>query len=344
MRSISRWLWIAAVAATVWTSSARAADKLDGIMKKKDLTSEDKARIDQEVEERAQRLAEVAPDAMRDRAEVRARLMDTLAISGASDSASTYYAERCAHHLGVLLLSSSRSAAEDAALVLRVIDRPETAQALVTGLRSPYEAVQYQCAVGIRNLHKTIGGNRQLVTDALRALGDVGTKTNNAMLLRAVYEAIDFARDIPNFPGSDEQASALTQVLKARLGRLDLGSQDEFKDEEAYRAAFDIGRTKTTIEAKRELLAALVDMLEVHARRYGDRETYKDYLPTLRRLVGNLERAIQQIMQSESTNPPSPTLSSVVENRPNASRAREAMQAVNNLRQALKAEPWKIGK
>lgn len=342
MRSFTRWLWIAAVAATVWAAPARAEDKLANIVKKQDLTSEDKARIDQEVEDRAKRVVDAADKSPSDREDARNRLLDTLSVSGASDPALNYYADRCAHHLGVLLLSNSRPAAEDAAMVIRAVGRPETAKALITGLRSPFESVQYHCAVGIKNLHQQIGGDRSLASDALQVLGDVGAKTNSEILLRVIYEAIDFAGAIPNFPLSDQEANALTQVMKARLERIELGSQDELKDSAGYKAAFDLGKTKTSVEAKRELLKVLAGMLDAHARRYGNRETYRDYLPTLRRLVEELERAIGALLQSEQTNMPSQTLSDVVKERPNASRAREAMAAVDDLRRVLKQPPWSI--
>lgn len=341
MRSISRCLWVAAVAVTVWATPARAADKLESIVKQQDLSREDKARLDQEVQERAQRLVSAADETPGEREDARARLVETTRISGATDPALSYYAEQCANHLSLVLLSDKRPAAEDAALVLRMVNRKETARSLVTGLRSPFEAVQYHCAVGIRNLHKQIADDRGLVTDALDALGDVGSKSRNEALLRAVYEAINFAGSIQNFPGSDQQANALAKVLKGRLKAIESGSQDEIKDAAGYQAALAIGQVKTSIEAKRELLAILVDMLEAQALRYAD--TNKDYFPTLGRLVSQLEQAIHQILRSENTNPPSQTVTSIVKERPSKSRASAALAAVNELRSIMKRDPWRVG-
>ncbi len=343
MRPISRWLWIVAIAATTWSTPARAADKLESIIKKPDLTNEDRARVDQEVQDRAQRLSREADGTPDDREKARMRFLDTLAISGATGPALDYYAERSAFHLGPLVLGDSRPVAEDAAMVLRTIDHPSTGQSLISGLRSPYESVQYHCASGIRDLRSKIGDNQSLMSSALDMLGDVGANTKNEALLRVVYEAMDFAGVIPNFAGGDLQANALASVFAARLKHIDLGSQDELKDAAGYRTAAGIATAKAGVDAKRQVLAALVSMLDAHARRYGDRDTRKEYLPTLRRLVDDLEKAIHAIMQSEGTNPPGRTLGSVVKDRPSADQARAASDAVSDLRDILKREPWKIG-
>ncbi|MCB9854932.1 MAG: hypothetical protein H6818_04535 [Phycisphaerales bacterium] len=343
MRSISRLLWIAALAATVFATPARAADKLDSIMKKSDLSNADKALVDQEVQDRASRLASVADESPDEREKVRGRLLETLSISGATDAALNYYADRCAYHLAGLVLSTSRPAGEDAAMILRSVNRPAVAPALVSGLRSPFESVQYHCAAGIKSLRSAIGDDRSLVSSALTALGDIGATTRSEALLQVVYEATDFCGAIQNFAVADLQAKALTKILRARMADLRVGSQDELKDAAGYQAALSAAKTKLTIESKRDLLAVLVDMLEAHARRYGDRETSKDYLPTLRRLVGELERAIQELLRSESTNPPGRTLSGVVKDRPNSSQAKDALRAIDDLRQVIKQEPWNIG-
>lgn len=342
MRSISRLLWIVALAATVCATPAHAADKLDSIIKKQDLSNADKALLDQEVQDRATRLTSVADESPDEREKVRGRLLETLSISGATDVALDYYADRCAYHLGALVLSTSRPVGEDAAMVLRSVNRPAVAPALVGGLRSQFESVQYHCAAGIKGLQAQMGKDRSLVSNALNALSDIGTTTRSPALLQIVYEAMDFCGAIQNFPAADLQANAMTRIFKARLKQLRLGSQDELKDAAGYKAASDVARTKLGLEAKRDLMVVLVDMLEVHAHRYGDRETSKEYLPTLRGLVGDLEGAIHDLLRSETTNPPGRTLAGVVKDRPNSSQAKAALTAIDDLRKVITRDPWNL--
>lgn len=341
MRSTYFGILAATVIVVACPSVARAADKLDALIKKESLTSEDKARIDQEVQERAGRLQSAADDSPGDRAKARESLIETAQTRGATEAALSYYAERNTRHLMQAIVGESRPAAEDAALVLRSLKHPATVPALIAGLKTPHEAVRYHCAVGIKNLQKEIAADRSQVIEALDALGDAGEETKSEPLLRAIYEAVNFAGSNPNFAQADAQARALSKIFDARLKRLALGSRDELKDRAGYTAALDAARAGAAIQSKRDLLNALLGFLQVHADRFGDRETVEDYLPTMRGLVDQLERAIAGILATENQSPPGSPLSKVIRAKPSRNTAKAARDAVRSIVDGLNREPWK---
>ncbi len=342
MRLPPRWIMTLLAALALWPTYAAAADNLAEVITKPALTREDETLIDQEVRNRAGRLLAAASNSPADRAEARAALIDTARTSGATPAALEQYVSSANEYLTRVINGEAQAAAVDAALVLRQLKHVGAAPGLIAGLQTGQSGVQYHCAIGIRDLQTQIAADRNLSNDALRALADAGVATNNAALLRAIYEAVNFAATNPNFAQADAQAQALKRIFEARLERLELGSRDEMKDRAGYDAALAAARAGASLQAKRDLLRALVAFLGVHADRFGDRETAEAYLPTMRGLVEQLERAIAGILATENTSPPGRPLSQVIREKPSRSTAQAAREAVKSIRDGLKAAPWNL--
>ncbi|MCG8404399.1 MAG: hypothetical protein MI923_04280 [Phycisphaerales bacterium] len=318
---------------SVMSSVTFARDTLESIIKKSKLTDNDVIRIEQEVADRAKKLAEAGKKSER-RKQAREVLLATVRINKASQAGLTAYAQACDSELGNLVTNSQLTVAFDAVLILVDLDSSETAKALARALLSEHPAVRYRAARGIQMLHKKIAVSQEASAMVLRALGRSGAMEKDEHVLRMIYEAINFHAGVRNFQHANESARALNEVLAGRVNQLKAGSRDEWKDKAGYEAAVDC-YSGATPDQRRTLIKHMVRFLNNHLDRFFHEETAKRYLKTLKRHVKDVEKAIHEMMTESKVNPPSNLVGDHLRSKPSSKTERKARDAMAELTDAL---------
>lgn len=322
------------------STSVVRADALSDLMKSAALGNAERARIDTIVSERADRLRETGGDQGK-RNDAREGLINPAQTSGATPEALAFYAEVVGQHLSPLLVGADRSAANDAALILRRVNQKQTINSLITGVSSPFESVQFQCVAAIRDLHPAIAEDGEICRDVLRALAKAGGSTSNAPLLRAIYGAANFAGTSPKYSLFDEQVTALIAILNARIDRLQTGARDEIKDIPGLEA-LGAAAPKAGKVARKNAMPVLAFYYRLVAERYSDRDVADEYISTVRRLAEAVEKAIVDVLRAEQIQPPSTSYRSTLELR----RTRESVEGTNKaseqMMELLRKPPFEL--
>lgn len=320
---------IVLVVISAMSDAALARDKLESTIKKEKLSRRDRSEIETEVQTRAKKLAEAGDNSSR-RKDARDALISTIRIKKASQAGIIAYAQACGDELANLVTNSKFEIALDAAIVLVELANNQTAKALARALLSEHPAVRYLAARGIQQLHKDLAASQEDSVMVLKALGRAGASESDAIVLRMVYNAINFHADVQNYQFADDCARALNEVFATRTERLKNGSHDEWKDEMGYSAALDC-YAKATRAQQRELIKHMVEFLKNHLDRYFDQETAQSYLRTLKSHVKEVESAIYRMMEASSIQPPSNRLSNLLRRNPTAKMESEAKAALAEL-------------
>ena len=342
MRTVSPLhFFVAAVVLLLSNADVSAqSDNLARYMTKDALTVEDQAQMDVEISDRVSSLRE-AENSIERRKAARDRLVQTVATSGAKDGPLSYYTERVTYYLKPKLVNEKRVTADDAAMVLRALNHPNTVSAFVIGLGSPYPSTQYQCAAGIRDLQKPIVGNEPLSEEVLDALARCGSKASNPALLRTVYAAADLASASADFKLFDEQVEAYAEIFAARIKQLEQGASNEIDDLPGIRAIAKVA-PKASINAKKKLMPSLAAYYQLIAQRYADRNLSDEYLPTFRQFALTVEQCLVAVLQSEQVQPPSDSYRDRLKVKRDGDSVRAVRAAADAMATVLQSEPFKL--
>lgn len=317
-----------------------AKDELESIVKKDKLSDGDVATIDTVIEQRVRKLAEAAknPKALRD---ARDALIATATVKQATSAGLDAYAASCSKSLIGPVLSDSLAVGLEATRVLTELSNPRCVETLTSALRSPHAAVRYRAAVGIRDLHAKIASNRAAVRPTLSALGSAGALEENELVLRSIYEAIDFKKSAANFQFGDDSAAALSEIFTARLVALNRGSRDESKDTAGLEAA---GRcfADANDAHKFEIVAALIAFLGRHADRYGATDTAPEYISSLQAVARTTEGSLKTALDFARVGAPDFPVSRNMTQKVTDATRKAVQDGLNEWREAANKSPWPV--
>ena len=322
-------------------SSVQAQDRLDAIMKKEKLTQQDKATLKAEVAQRCNRLLE--PDTSPElRADQREKLVRSAKIDGASPAGLEAYAEYCAEELIGTVAGENYALALAAIMTLVDLDHAKCMEAYVAALASEHAAVRYLGAKGIKDVQVRVKDDRGACSTALGALGRAGATEKDELVLRMVYEAIDFPKVAKDFKFGGECAAALSAVFAGRLAKLEAGSRDELKDGPGIAYATTIYK-QASPEQQAELIGLIERLMESAVNRYFESDTAKEFRPRLAGLINQEEQAIHAMIEASGKKPPGKKVEEALKGGSASDNQKaEAKAAMDDLRKVLAGEPWKL--
>ncbi|HVP10687.1 MAG TPA: hypothetical protein VMV94_05800 [Phycisphaerae bacterium] len=325
---------------TAITSTTLAQDQLAPVMTKAKLAKEDRDSIENAVAERVRRLGDAGNE--KDRGKATEKLVAPIKTQGATKAALDAYADACATQLGTLVLKDSFDTAFNAVRVLLELDNQNAAPALAAALKSKYAAVRYQGARGLQLLHPKLKGEKDKSKAALQLLGDAGAAETDKVVLEAIYQAINFYSDVPDFQSGDDCAHALNTIFAARAKRMTGGPFDELVDEPAFEAAAASYASASPEEQVK--LAQYLSLFLSHAvNRYFAGDTAEEYLPTLAGLIKKMEDTLRTMIKASGKDAPQTTISGELGSKASpAKKEAPARSALQNLLAVLKGEPWNL--
>lgn len=338
-----QWLFVPAVVLAVTAVSPRALaqDPLETIVTKRKIDNRDRATIETEVALRAKRLIDAGTDDDR-RASARERLTTTCHTKGATTAGLDAYAGACADELASLTTSEAFEAGFDAISVLVELDNANAAPALAVALKSPHAAIRYRAARGLQRLHKKLAKSREACREILRALGDAGAAEQQEVVLKMIYEAIDFGADMQDPDLADGCARALDAVFGRRLAELKAGRRNETTDLRGYQAAAGSYAAAGAAQ-KTRLIGHMAGFLTHAVARYFAEDTAEDYLPTLAELISEAENVIHAMIKASKKREPSKRIGDVTKGRrPTPKMEQAAQAALADLKAVLKGDPWNL--
>lgn len=318
---------------------AIAKDVLDPIFVKAKLTPQDEKTIATEVQQRAKKLADADDD--KKRLDARDKLVKPIEISGATPAALDKYAQSCAEELEPLVGGSKFGPALDAANILGLLNNAATSDALVRGLKSEFPAVRYSSARGLKAVQRSLAAKPADVSKTLKALGDAGATEKDELVLRMIYQAVDFSSVGAEFKNYDDSAAALNHILTSRLEAIAAGSHDERKDELAFAAAAAT-YAKSNPDNQKLLMQNVAGFLEYYVGLYFNPDTTSDSLPSLRSLANKAESSVRQMMKASGVNAPSGQISAAIRGKADKAAQKQATTALGALQELLHKAPWEL--
>lgn len=318
---------------------SRAQDSLDSIIKSKDISRSQEATMEAEVALRFRRLLDAkSPDS---RESARERIIKTASTPGASPAGLAAYAKICAAESINMVSGDSLDQGTDGVIVLTSLENANTADALAEALKSRHAVVRLMAARGIVQLHAKLKDDASKCRRLLAALGRAGAAEQDSIVLRVIYQAIDFKAKNASFKHASESADALVAVLEARLSMLEGGLRDETSDESAVDAAMhSYGDAGKSTQSK--LISAMSRYLAVCVDRYFDPDTASDYLPTLGRLAGRIDDAIRKMAADSKASISCDKLKLSPKSAGNKKQHDEAVKVVDCISTALSGDPWNV--
>lgn len=155
------------------------------------------------------------------------------------------------------------------ARALRDINRVETAQALLAGLKSSSVAARFLCLRTIGELQSAIAGNNSLFPEVVSALRDLGVSDaeEQPVIVAYVYEAL-------GFPGrAGDVFDEIMEVLAARLQHRRDAVKADGAEVALYRYLLrDDAAALNALsrEQKSQLVKSLAVLFRMNAQRYND--------------------------------------------------------------------------
>jgi hypothetical protein len=322
------------------TSTAFAQDKLATIVVKPKISKEDRAQIDAEVPDRVKKLEDATNE--KDRARACEKILATAKTQGATKAGLDAYAEACSSLLESLVTKDSFETAFAAVYVLIELDSRGATPALAAALKSRYAAVRYRAARGIQAIHVKLKADQEQSKTALRALGEAGAAEQDRLVLNAIYQAIDFYTDVPDFQLGDDCAHALNLVFAARARLMGSGGYDELLDEPGFAAAAGSYATATA-EEQVKLAKYMSGFLSHAVERYFASDTGDEYLPTLAGLIKKIEESLRAMIKASNKEAPGTTVAGEISGKGAAKKKQPAAAAaLQELLTVLKGEPWNL--
>ncbi len=339
MRRLRLFLPILLVIASAIGSPARGQDGLAGIVQKSSIGKSDRATIRSEVVQRANKLQKATPDPDR-RASARKKLIQTAQTDGISAAGRDAYAQVCGEELAGLTTHARWQTGFDALDVLIALDNAHTAPALAAGLQSRHEVNRYRAAFGLHQLQNKLGKNSDR-RRILRALAEAGAAETQEIVLRRIYQAIDFSAAATNADLADACARALDTVLSSRLEQLRNGKRNETADTLGYAAAArcyaaaGASRQKMLISHMRGFLGHAVD-------RTFAADTAKTYRTTLAGLIRRCEDVIRGMIEASNQRAPGSRVGDAFKKGSQRKKERNARTALAALDAVLGGKPWRL--
>lgn len=328
------------IGSAVTPVAAQGRDELEAIVRKDKLTAGDRATIETVVNQRAKKLLDAAgkPKPLREARDV---IIATSRVDKATAAGLEAYAGAVTQALTSSVGTDDLSLGLEITQILIALDHAQTSDALAAALSSPHSAIRYRAAVGIRSIHTKVVGDRSAARTVLSALARAGAGEAHELVIRAIYEAVDFKKTIPSAQIGDECASALCDIFAGRLGRLARGSRDEWIDASGFEAA---GRcfSDALDSRKRVMVERLFGFLEFHVARYVDKDTTAEYVPTLVRTTQTLERVLRDILRTANANAPSSLAAAAMAPNRSESAAAAVRKALSEWKSALNKSPWPL--
>lgn len=329
------------IAAACRPSTVAAQDRLAAVVTKAKLTKQDVAQIEAEVPDRVKKLFDAGANE-KERARARERLLATVKTAGVTKAGLDAYAEACASRLEPLTTSDLFETGFDAVTVLAEMDNPNTAGAFATALKSKHAAVRYRAARGIKLLHGGLKDDAERCKVAVRALGDAGAGERDPLVLGAIYSALDFYADAPDFQFGADCAGAVAALLAGRAKAAQAGGFDPLVDGQglalaaaSYVSATDAVKTRL-VQYSAALLSSAVEV-------YSDSQTADEYLPTLAGAIKKMEDSVHAMIRASKKSPPEPTISSELSSKAAPAKKQEAAKAaLKELMTVLKGDPWNL--
>ena len=176
----------------------------------------------------------------------------------------------------------------------------------------------------------------------LQALGEAGASERDKIVLGAIYQAINFYADVPDFTLGDECAHALNMVFAARAKQLSSGVYDELVDEPGFDAAA-ASYAAASAEEKTRLAQYLARFLSHAVDRYFASDTAEEYLPTLAVLVKKAEDSLRAMIKESGKDVPAATVSAAISAKGTPVKKEDAARAaLKDLLAVLKGDPWNL--
>ncbi|MFH1418094.1 MAG: hypothetical protein ABII12_07425 [Planctomycetota bacterium] len=338
-----QWLFWTVVlfAMTALSTPVRAQDRLAAIVTKDKLSRADRALIAAEVPERVKAFASAEGSSKR-RTRERDKIIKTARTPNATQAGLDAYVEACGEELGPLAGSDALATALDAANILIELDNANASAALTRGLQSKHAAVRYRAARGLQLLHSRLKGESGKCRDALRALGQAGAVEQNEIVLKKIYEAVNFCTEIPGFAEADASGKALNTIFDRRIGRLASGGRNELADEPGFEAvaACYPSASKGT---QRELAQNMAFLLAHGIDRYFDESTTEEYRPTLARLIKKGDDVVRDMIRASNQEAPEQRVGDLIASKSALSAKKPVVeQALADLISVLRGDPWNI--
>jgi hypothetical protein len=339
MRRLRLLLPALLVIASATGSPARGQDGLASIVRKASIGRSDRATIRSEVVQRVNQLQKANLDPDR-RASARERLIQTDQTKGISAAGRDVYAQVCSEELAGLTTHARWQTGFDALDVLIALDNAYTASALAAGLQSRHEVNRYRAAFGLHQLHSKLGADsdRRLI---LRALADAGEVETQEIVLRRIYQAIDFRAAATDGELADTCAGALDRVLSSRLAQLRKGKRNEAADALGYTAA---ARCYASAGAsmQRLLISHMRGFLGHAADRYFAADTARTYRGTLTGVIRQCEDVIHGMIQASNQRVPGSRVGEAFKRGSKQRKQRNAGAALASLDVVLGGKPWHL--
>ncbi len=331
----------AVMLAVMWPGVVASADPLATYVQKETIDRADMATIETHVKQRVRALVEAGKDAA-DRRRAHDTILETAQNRKATPAGLSAYAEAVASELSNAALNSDRfEVAFEGVIILSEMNHPNVASALAQALHSPHAAVRYRAATGLKALHEQLAKEGGAVGSILRSLRLVGAKERDELVLRAIYEAVDFCSDNASFSRANEVAEALDEILSSRLTQLENGARDEWRDEAGIVAAGAAYPSASPSQQQR-LIGLIYRYQNNLLERYRSPDTASEYLRTLRRLAKVSDQVLARMMQASKVTPPSQKLEDALKPKPTDASIKAAEAVLAEVKSRLAGEPWKI--
>lgn len=267
MRGTRWWLASFAIALTVGRALAQPAEIVQ-ISTQNQFSSADISRLAGWLEETAVRFSKARDQKERQR--VTSQLTKLIDDEKATREFKARFGTEMAKAYRPLIGGTELDPALDIVVLLDRLPFAGTQSAMIAALASPHAAVRYRGAEGLRKLR---GSLRQAseYEPVIDALAQAGAAETDPLVLRRIYEALDFLAVVRDFTGAEQVAKGISTVLEARLATLQqTGGRRPEADIPGFAAAARAFAALTDGTAlKRRLATDLARFLAFYANRYG---------------------------------------------------------------------------
>lgn len=314
------------------TALAQAGPDLAELAKKDNLSAAERTTAGEKLLESLEKLR--AADTDKSRSSERQKLVAT--VRGGNEAFRGAVAAVVAKELGAALKQPVEQAT-DAAMVLAALEHPAALRETTDALASRYAGVRYLAARSLKAMQPKLETPEQYNT-ALIALGETGATETDAVVMAAIYEAIDFAAGREKFPGAASEGAAVARVLSARLEQ-GAAAFDPTIDTAAFAAAFRVGAEIK--DPPRELTEALARSLKWMAE-----STVSGGSAGMAEAVGECEAALYRILEKHGTQTAGLTrLQDLLQGEPDAQKVNAALAKLcggDGVKGVLNSAPWNL--
>ncbi|MEK6642500.1 MAG: hypothetical protein AABZ08_01210 [Planctomycetota bacterium] len=318
-----------------------AQDSLAEALKKKTLSSQDRATLEAEVGQRVKRTFGGTGGVIL--SDARDRLVKPTKEKDVTKEGVAAYAEILAGELETHCTSEDLNTAMAAVIVLDELESAPTAGALVAATKNKHSAVRYSAVRGLLNLRAKIKDDETACRMVLAALGEAGAKEKDEHVLRRIYQAINFKDVATDFKSMDFAAVALNSIMATRNAELAGGNHDEYRDEDAIAAA--VGCYAGASDRQKAALVGNLHAFLAHTvDHYFDPGTTTEALGTIAKLAQRFEKGLTDMMKASKVSPPGNPIADMLKGSgADRQKAEKDVRAgLEELRKTLRGDPWRL--